>query len=80
MDCFSSFILNHGFIEEDNPSEKNVIVEEKLDCIDIDGIVNLEDSPRLVLIDEECGNLMVFNDGGKATRNVNQKKKSDVLQ
>ena len=30
---------------------------EKLDGIDIDDLENLEDSPRLVFIDEECGNL-----------------------
>ena len=40
---------------------------------------NLEDSPRLAFIDEECGNLITVNDGGKITRNINQKKKSDVL-
>ena len=52
---FSSFIFkkNHGFIEKDNPSEKNVIVGEELDCINIDDIGNLKYSPRLVLIDEE---------------------------
>ena len=57
-----------------------MIVEEDLDCIDTDDIGNLEDSPRLVFIDEECGNLIVVIDGGKLTRNINQKKKSDVLQ
>ena len=41
------------------------MVEEELDCIDIDDIGNLEDSPKLVLIDEECGNLIVVNDDGK---------------
>ena len=55
-------------------------VEEELDCIDIDDIGKLEDSPRLVFIDEECGNVIVVNDGGELTRNINQKKKSDVLQ
>ena len=58
----------------------SVVVEEELDCIDTDGIRNLEDSPRLVLIDEECGNLIVVNDGGELTRNIYQKTKSDVLQ
>ena len=43
-------------------------------------IGNVEDSPRLVFIDEECGNLIVVNDGGKLTGNINQKKKSDVSQ
>ena len=37
----------------------------------MDDIGNLEDSPRLAFIDEECGNLIVH---------INQKKKSDVLQ
>ena len=68
------FFKNHGFIERRNPSEKNVKVEEELNCIDI------KDSPILVFIDEECGNLIVANDGGELTRNINQKKKSDALQ
>ena len=46
----------------------------------IDNIGNLEDSPRLVYIDEECENLIVVNDGGEITRNINQKKKSEVFQ
>ena len=33
-----------------------------------------------MFIDEECENLIVVSDGGELTRNVNQKKKSDVLQ
>ena len=52
----------------------------KLDDIDIDNTGNLEDSPRLVFIDEKSGNLIVVNDGGKLTRNINQKKKSDIVQ
>ena len=56
---FSSFILIHGFIEENNPSEKVVIVKEELNCVDIDDIGNLESLPRFVLIDEECENLKV---------------------
>ena len=55
--------------------EKNVIVEEELDCINIDAIGNLENSPRFVFIDEECENLIVVNDGAELTRNINQKKK-----
>ena len=43
--------------------QESVIVVEKVDCIeidvDIDNIVNLEDSTRLVFIDEECRNLIV---------------------
>ena len=68
------------FIDKSNPSEKNVIVEEELECIDIDDIWNLEDLPRLLFIGVECGNLIVVNDVGELTRNINQKKKSGVLQ
>ena len=77
---FSSFVLNHNFIEEDNPSEKVVIVEEELNRVDIDDIGNLENLPRFLFIDEECGNLKVVNDSGELPRNINQKKKSDVSQ
>ena len=48
------FQKNHGFIGKRSPSKK---VEEELDYIDIDDIGNLEDSPILVFIDEECGNV-----------------------
>ena len=33
-------------------------------------IGNVEDSPRLVFMDEESGNLIVLYDGGELTRNV----------
>ena len=62
------------------PFRKNVIVEEELDCVDIDDIKNLEDSPTLALIDEECGDLIAVNDSGELSRSITQKKKSDVLQ
>ena len=52
--------------------------EEELDCIDIDVIGNLETLPRLAFINEECGDLIVVNDGGKRTDNISQKK-SDVI-
>ena len=39
---FSSFILNYGFIEEYNPSEKVVVVEEELNHVDIDDIGHLK--------------------------------------
>ena len=66
-------------LTKSNSSEKKFIVGEELDCIDIDDIGNLEDSPRLVFINEECGNLIVVNDGGELTENISQKK-ADVLQ
>ena len=65
---------NLWFLEGDNSSEKVVIVEEELDGIDINDIGNLEDSPSFVLIDEECENVKVVNDGEEVTRNFNQKK------
>ena len=82
----SSFIFkeNHVLIEEGNPSEKIAIVEEELNGIDRDEIVNLVDllrlALRLVLINEECGNPKVVADHGELTRNINQKKKPDVLK
>ena len=49
--CFLFLALfskkKHGFVKKSHLSEKNVIVEEELDCIDIDDIESLEDSPRL---------------------------------
>ena len=71
---------NHGLIEEDNPSEQVVIVEEELNRVDIDEIGKLVDLPRFVFIDEACWNLKVVNDVGELTRNINWKKKSDVSQ
>ena len=71
---------NHSFIQEGNLSEKVAILEEELDGIDINENGNLEDSPRLVLFDEECGNLIVDNNGGELTRNINQKKRPGALQ
>ena len=82
MFYFSGFIFkkNHGFIEKGNPSQKNAIVEEELDCIDIDDIGNLKDLTRLLFIGIECGNIIVVDDVEELTRNINQKKKSNVLQ
>ena len=57
-----------------------MVVQEELDCINVDDIRNFEDSTRLVFISEECGNLIEINDGGKTTININQKLKLGVLQ
>ena len=62
-------------MKKTKPSEEVVIVEEELNLVDIDDIGNLENLPRFVFIDEECGNLKVVNDGGELTKNINQKKK-----
>ena len=73
--------INHVFIEEgDNPSNKVAIDEEEIDGIAINGIGNLVDLPRLMLINEESGNLKIVVDGEELTRNNNIKKKSEVLQ
>ena len=79
---FSSFIFKKiiDFIEEDNHSEKIIIVEKELNRVDIDDIGNSEDLPRFVFIDEEYRNLRVVNDGWDLTRKINQKKNSDVSQ
>ena len=61
------------------PSDKVVMVEEELDGIDIYGIGKLVDLPRLMFIDEECGNLKIVVDGGELTRNNDRKKSSEVL-
>ena len=42
---------NHIFIEEDNPSDKFVTIEEELDMVEVGGIENLFVLPRLMLID-----------------------------
>ena len=70
-----SFFTEHFWTTDSDSSEKNVIVEEEIDCIDIDDIGNLKDSPRLVFFDEECENPIVVNDGGELTENVSQKKR-----
>ena len=37
----------------------------------------LEDSPRLLFINEECGNLIIaVNDGGELTGNISQKRQT----
>ena len=38
--------------------------EEEQDGLDTDGIGNLMDLPKLMFIDEECGNLKVVVDNG----------------
>ena len=77
----SFFKGNHVFIEEeDNPSDKVVMIEEELDGIDIDRIGTLADLLRLMFIGEECGSLKVADDCGEFTRNNERKNSSKVLQ
>ena len=42
--------------------------------LNVEMTLETEDSPRLVFIDEECGNLIVVHDGGDLTRSINQKR------
>ena len=67
-------------IEDENPSEKIFITVEELNCVDVDDIGNLDDLPWFVFIDNECGNLKVVSDCGELSRNINQKRNSDVSQ
>ena len=60
--------------------EKVVIVEEELDGIGTDAIANLVDLPKVMFIDEECGNLIVESLGGIMKERRSQKfyKPEDV--
>ena len=77
MFYFSSIIFRNITVslKRTNSSEKNDIVGGELNCIDIDDVGNLEDSPRLVFINEEYGNFTV-NDGGELTENISQKRQT----
>ena len=82
LTCFIFLVFfskYYGFVKKNQYKKKEVIFEKKLDCIDRDDIGNIEDSSRLVFIDEECGNIIVVNDDEECTGNISQKK-SDVLQ
>ena len=67
--CVFSLIFNENYIliDEDNPSAKTVIVDEKVDGIDRDHFANLETWTLVV-------------GGGELTIDTNQKKKSAVLR
>ena len=76
---FSIFIFKKITVSlKKQPFRKKVIVEEELDCIDIDGIGNLE--ARLVFINEKCWYLVVVNNDGEFIRNINQIEKSEVFR
>ena len=51
------FWRNSRFYWRGKPSNKVKVIEEEQDGIDIDGIGNLIDLPKIMFIDEECGNL-----------------------
>ena len=42
---------NHVCIVKDNPSDKAVTIEEELNAVEVDGIGNLVEKPRLIFID-----------------------------
>ena len=64
--------------------EKPVIVEEKLHGIDIDDMetywIYLHLSSSMRIWCSSYGNLKVVINDGEITRNIKQKKKSDILQ
>ena len=61
----SSFIFEETrFYWRGKRSNKVNAVEKEQDGIHINGIRNLMDLPKLMFIDEECGNLKVVVDGG----------------
>ena len=49
-------------MEEENLQTNTV--EKEQDGTDIDAVGNLMDLPKLIFMDEECGNLKVVSDGG----------------
>ena len=79
---FSSLIFkeNRFCIEEDNPQEKLIIIVQEQDGICIADTEKLENLPRLVFIDNECGNANVVVDGRELTRNIMKKRISIVLK
>ena len=79
---FSSLIFkeNHFCIEEDNPQEKLIIVVQEQDGICIADTEKLENLPKLVFIDNECGSANVVVDGRELTRNITKKRISIVLK
>ena len=58
------FWRKSGFYWRGKPWNKVNAVEEEPYGINIDGIGNLMDLPKLMFIDEECGNLKIAVDGG----------------
>ena len=76
----SSFIFEKKsrFYWRGKPSNKVNAVHEEQDGIDVTG--NLMDWPKLMFINEECGNLKLVVDGGLFTRNNNRKRKPEALQ
>ena len=59
----SSFIFEENHVFKKTLKKVNA-VEEEQNGIDIAGIGNLMDLPKLMFINKECGNLKVVFDGG----------------
>ena len=63
----SSFIFeeNHVFIEEENPQTELIqLRKNKMGLVQMVLETYLMDLPKVMFIDEECGNLEVVFDGG----------------
>ena len=67
-------------VKQINPQEKLIIVVQEQDGICIADTEKLENLPRLVFIDNECGNANVVVDGRELTRNITKKRISIVLK
>ena len=84
LTCFIFLVLfsnRSRFYSRKQPFRKSIYSWERtIDGIEINDIGNFEDSASFMFIDEECQNLIVVNDGGELTRNIDHKKKSGVSQ
>ena len=82
--CFIFLVLfsnRSRFYSRKQPFRKSCYSSERtIDGIEKNDIGNFEDSASFMFIDEECQNLIVVNDGGELTRNIDHKKKSGVSQ
>ena len=69
IDFFFTFLVLFSkkikFSMKKTTLQKNIIVEEELDGVDRNGIGNLDDLLRLMLINKDCWNPHVVVDGGE---------------
>ena len=78
-----SLILNQNqlFIEEKNPSEELLVSEKEIVALDTSAMkeTNVEDLPKLILIDEKSGNMRVVVHEGGSTETTKSDTKSGEL-
>ena len=73
-----NFEENHLFVEEGNPQTK--LIQLRKNKMELIQMVLETYLPKIIFIDEECGNLKVVFEGGQFTRNNNSKRKSEVYK